>query len=393
MTRKNGARPLPILVLSGLLILFLFRNGGWILDAIQTPDTVDAREKIRLGLLQEEETIYLQQYDLTSQDLTRIWNDLFCSQPELFFVNSSSYSCTLWMDRVISLTPAYWYQGAEREQRQTQYQQALSEILSPIRADWSDLETALYLHDYMAAHYAYDESLEHSTAYELLTTHTGICQAYTLTYQALMQAAGLECRYVLSDDMDHSWNAVRLDGEWYHVDITFDDPIFDRLGKVGHQYFLRSDGALAPDHPGKYTGPVCTSQRYDRALWDTVSTGFVPLDGVFYCISGDRLCRWDAETLTPLYTIPEHWTVDGASYSYWEGCFSSLDTDGTALYFNVPNAVRRYDPATGQLDTVYTHTGVGDLYGFLCRENGTALVQTADSPNEAGQLQIIPINQ
>lgn len=393
MTQKKGVRPLPILILAGLLTLFLVRNGGWILDTIRTPDSVDAREKILLGLSQENEIIYLQQYDLTQQDLARILNDLSCSQPELFFVGCSSYSCTIWMDRVLSLTPTYWYRGAERERLQEQYQQAIAEIIAPIDEDWSDLETALYLHDYMAAHYAYDESQENFTAYQLLTEHTGICQAYTLTYQALMQAAGLECRYVLSDEMDHSWNAVFLDGAWYHVDITFDDPIFDRLGKVGHQYFLLSDAMIARDHPGDYTGPVCASDRYDRALWNTVSTGFVPVDGVFYCISGNQLCRWDAEKLTPLYTIPERWIVDGTAHNYWDGCFSSLDTDGAALYFNVPDAVKRYDPTTGELCTVYTHTGEGDLYGFLCQKDGTALIQTAESPNDPGQLQRIPINQ
>ena len=105
MTRKKGVRPLPILILAGLLTLFLVRNGGWILDTIRTPDSVDAREKILLGLSQEDEIIYLQQYDLTQQDLARILNDLSCSQPELFFVGCSSYSCTIWMDRVLSLTP------------------------------------------------------------------------------------------------------------------------------------------------------------------------------------------------------------------------------------------------------------------------------------------------
>ena len=61
-----------------------------------------------------------------------------------------------------------------------------------------------------------------------------------------------------------------------------------------------------------------------------------------------------------------------------------LDTDGTLLYYNIPGAIRSYDPAAGASETVCTYTGDGDIFGFLLAEDGSFTCQIAHSPNEPG---------
>ena len=49
--------------------------------------------------------------------------------------------------------------------------------------------------------------------------------------------------------MNHIWNLIKIDGKWYHVDVTWDDPIMDKPGRVKHDNFLRSDdGIKDTDH-------------------------------------------------------------------------------------------------------------------------------------------------
>ena len=64
----------------------------------------------------------------------------------------------------------------------------------------------------------------------------------------LCEAAGLQAVYVSSEEMNHGWNAVRLEGQTYYIDCTFDDPVPDRGDYVSSQYFLMTESQLARTH-------------------------------------------------------------------------------------------------------------------------------------------------
>lgn len=330
------------------------------------------------------ERINLSKYRLSVQEFESLWQETLFNHPELFYV-SSAYQYTIFNDLIVTVEPEYILSSFHRRVTKADYTLALQNALREVDPDWSDLEIALYLHDWVALHCVYDNELEHHTAYDLFTAGTGVCQAYAQAYQALLTECGIPCRFVLSEEMDHAWVEVQVDGAWYHVDVTYDDPTFDRLGRVLHSYFLLSDEALSQDHTGVEAPYPCTSDRYDNSIWSHVTSAFVPIGKTFYCISGNQVCRWEKNDFDPLYTIENLWYVQGEPNSYWEGCFSALATDGTALLFNTPNAVMRYDPEGGTISTLYSYDGEGDLYGFTFASN-TLTCQIASSPNEPGEF-------
>lgn len=385
MTRaKAMIYGLILLVLAGAWWFFQ-KDGDLVLAQWQNQPDLDLSEALTQGLQEQQTRIYLRQYGLTGEDFSEVWNDLLCAHPELFFVDNEYEYVTLG-DRVMYVVPRYTLTGDALSEAQVAYDLAIQDIVDAVESDWTDLEKALYLHDYMVTHYVYDEDLTYYDAYHMLTEQTGVCQAYTLTYQALLRAVDVECGYVLSDEMNHSWNVVNIDGHWYNVDVTYDDPTFDRLGKVQHPYFLVSDKKIALDHAGGTRADPCTSTAYDDAVWTQVSTAFVPLDGNFYCIENGQLCRWENEELIPLYTIDDLWFVEGKSDTYWEGCYASLDTDGTHLLFSTPHSVQQYDVQSGQVQTVYSYDGEGSIYGFVANQDGSVTCQISQSPNEPGFL-------
>ena len=59
--------------------------------------------------------------------------------------------------------------------------------------------------------------------------------------------SNIDCLYVTgaAGNMRHSWNKVKVDGVWYNVDVTLDDP---GRGSPKYTYFLISDSQLAKDH-------------------------------------------------------------------------------------------------------------------------------------------------
>jgi hypothetical protein len=48
--------------------------------------------------------------------------------------------------------------------------------------------------------------------------------------------------------VDHAWNIINLDGVWYQIDATFDDPVNSNRKNASHIYFARNDAGMRDDH-------------------------------------------------------------------------------------------------------------------------------------------------
>lgn len=118
--------------------------------------------------------------------------------------------------------------------------------------DGTEYEMALYLHDWLLDQLEYDNSLKWSSAESALTRGLGTCQAYESAYAKLPSAAGIENAETRDTYDGHTWNAVKLDGEWYQVDCTWDDTSDNFYGDLDrrHLYFCLTDELMAIAHPG-----------------------------------------------------------------------------------------------------------------------------------------------
>lgn len=119
-------------------------------------------------------------------------------------------------------------------------------------ADGTEYEMALYLHDWLLNLLEYDNSLKWSSAESALTRGLGTCQAHESAYAKLLSAAGIENAKTRDTYDGHTWNAVKLDDEWYQVDCTWDDTSDNYYGDLDqrHLYFCLTDELMAIAHPG-----------------------------------------------------------------------------------------------------------------------------------------------
>ena len=119
-----------------------------------------------------------------------------------------------------------------------------------------DYGKALYAHDYLATHAYYDSTYCYHGADNILLNGYGVCQSFSEAYRLLMEYAGIRVRIIGSDAMCHEWNAVRLEGSMYEVDVTWDTYGFAPAGQgspssdCGHIYCFVSDDILRYDHYG-----------------------------------------------------------------------------------------------------------------------------------------------
>ena len=128
-------------------------------------------------------------------------------------------------------------------------QSAVAECNS--RTDGSEYAKALWLHDWLLDQLEYDKSLKWSSAESALTRGLGTCQSYESAYAKLLTAAGIENSETRDTYDGHTWNAMKLDGQWYQTDCTWDDSSdnwysFDQR----HLYFGLTDELMAIAHPG-----------------------------------------------------------------------------------------------------------------------------------------------
>ncbi len=76
----------------------------------------------------------------------------------------------------------------------------------------------------------------------------GSCVAYSRAFQLLLHMLRIDCRIVYgTTEMNHVWNLVELDEAWYHVDLTWDDPIASAPLRT-YNYYLMTDVEANADH-------------------------------------------------------------------------------------------------------------------------------------------------
>ena len=124
-----------------------------------------------------------------------------------------------------------------------------------VTGEW---EIALWLHDWLIHNADYDYTYTYYTPDGVLLKGTGVCDSYTRAYNLLLAEFGIECKRLESPEMNHAWNLVKIDGEWCHIDCTWDDPGED--GNCYYLYFGLTDRMMAVDHIWDESDyPECTS--------------------------------------------------------------------------------------------------------------------------------------
>lgn len=361
------------------------------------------------GIKAQKKEIVVSNYKIASSDISDLYYDLYYSNPYLFVANFTSYSLNSSTNIVTRMYFTYDYVPSAIEGFYDKFNAEVKTIMSGIKSNMTDVQKALYIHDYIVTNYSYDYNSylaylkgntsaipsEHYTAMGVMVNKTGVCQGYALAYNYLMNKLGIESEMVTSSSMQHAWNIIKIGGKYYHVDVSWDDPTYDTAGGVSHKYFLLSDGAIGGTaegrtrHYGYKTTKKASSTKYDKYFWKDVNTGMIYYGNYWYYInSSGNICRYSFSNnkSTSLKAIPDKkWTVIGSN-SYYVGCFSRLVLYKNKIYFNTKNKIYNYNASTNKYSAVRTaNTSKGWAYGISVRDN-IFVYHIKKSPSAEGDL-------
>ncbi len=137
---------------------------------------------------------------------------------------------------------------------------AIEKIMSEIITnDMSDYDKVKAVHDYIVNHSVYDytnyvaQTLP-DVSYRIegvILNGTAVCQGYADTFQLFMNLLGIDNRMMsgYAKGEGHAWNLVQLNGNWYHIDTTWDDPVNENGEQMlYYKYFLVTDEQMLLDH-------------------------------------------------------------------------------------------------------------------------------------------------
>jgi len=384
---------------------------------VAADDTIASMsEVIRAGFEKFETSIDISKYELTLNDTGRVTEIIkyIKSDPDLFYLDLGD---TIGVKPVFDDNRQEWILGAlnvtynntyeEVAPRIEEFNAKIDEIVGKvITPDMTELQKALKLHDYLVLNTVYDTTGEiadynnGASAYDILVYGNGICQGYAQAYNVLLEKAGIDSVMATSIEMNHAWNLVNIDGAWYHVDVTWDDPVPDTIGKVNHKYFMLSDKAIMSTTENRqYThynweskGITAESEKYDNEFWSGVSTEFFMQDGKRYFVSDDGVYSTYVEATGEVNSYvsidDEKWTVWGDSKSYWSGKYASLIISEGTVYYNTPQMIysMNLDGSNKQaLKYVNPYETNGYVYGMVLKDDILYAV-IKQQPSDPGTL-------
>ena len=142
------------------------------------------------------------------------------------------------------------------------------------------------VHDYLLDNLEYDTSISRPhiyTIYGALINKVCVCEGYARAFKYIMDSLNIPCVMVMGEATNsqgqrenHAWNYVQLDGRWFAIDATWDDPVVQGGGRVSNEtkykYFLKGSSTFNQDHvpngrfteDGKvFTYPIISSEDYN----------------------------------------------------------------------------------------------------------------------------------
>ncbi len=201
-----------------------------------------------------------------------------------------NYSLLSYTETVKTVKPTYIMAGEELAAARISFDNAVAELTSYVDDSMTEYEKELVLHDALASRVVYVETAHAHDSYGALVEGRAVCEGYAEALQCLLHAVEIQSLIATGSSINpstnakegHAWNIVRIDGEYYHTDLTWND----QGSALYHAYFNITDSLLAEDHEiniPAFALPVCDS--YEKN---------------YFVKEGDFLTAYDVDSISQM---------------------------------------------------------------------------------------------
>lgn len=296
-------------------------------------------------LIAQAEEIDVTTFALTPEALRSAYSNLINDSPELFYLDTLYYYATSG-DIVSTFHPCYLYTGADLQSRIRSFNAAVSRIASYANRASTTLGKLMLANEYFCLNFEYDNSYSIYGPDQLFSQGTGVCQAYMLGYAAVLDRLGIPNTHATSTAMNHTWNLVQVDGNWYHIDVTWNDPSGLASHFASYSYFMLSDSGIRNAEHHNWAAQVSAgNSKYDNFFWRSTYHPLPVLGSTVYYVAPDaqdyalrtiKAYNLSTQTESTLFSYSLY-AADG-SCSFYDGIDPFWVTD-SRIYYAVQNAL------------------------------------------------------
>lgn len=262
----------------------------------------ELKQKFYYGKLSEEEKIaYKEIVQGVKENVKDIYvhasdanrtNELFGyvlkDFPEIFWCDGTAKTTAYeGKEPYTVLHPEYQYGEEEKDQKKQEIEKEVSECLAKVPKEAGDYEKILYVYEYIVNTVDYDmEADNNQNIYSVFVNKRSVCAGYSKATQYLLERLGVFCTYVTGktkDNQSHAWNLVRCEGDYYYVDTTWGDPVFQNEEEnISYDYMCCNDAELFRTHTPEadIEFPACTK-----------------MDRNYYVVNGMYFTEYDSDEI------------------------------------------------------------------------------------------------
>lgn len=188
---------------------------------------------------------------INESDLSHIMTSIFNDHPELFWIDTKYLYNYTKDGQVVKIKLYYNMPAANLNQSKNDFNVAAEQVIKHAQFYDSDLEKEKYVYQELQQMIYYKENAElNQSAYSALVNLATVCAGYSRAFQYIMQQLGITC-YFCTGSVDsgmHAWNIININGEYYNVDLSWDDMLAENKTEPSFEYFNKTDRDFLIDH-------------------------------------------------------------------------------------------------------------------------------------------------
>lgn len=202
-------------------------------------------------------------------EISTILNYLRLDNPLIYYVSTFSQSSD-YFNKTCRIMPQYIYSRRSVKENEAAIMNYLR-VFDAVKTK-SDFEKELFVHDYCLNNFRYDYSFKDDSfsiigpVFHKTAVCAGIARFAKLAFdyigiKSLIVSGEAKNPLIDSSTEKHAWNIVKIGGNAYHLDVTFDMGLTGKLKR--YDYFNLSDEDIKKDHVINKDVPACTTERND----------------------------------------------------------------------------------------------------------------------------------
>lgn len=226
-------------------------------------------EEIFNSVAKHEGILYVSGKGYTAADVDAAYWAFDYDNPQFFWL-ANGYRYVTIGNEIFSVNVSYSRNAAEAEKLKPQFEAAAQKIIDKALAQDNLFDRVLVIHDAITEMTTYNAKAPSykSEADGPLLYGEALCEGYAKAFMYLCQAVGIQCFCVAGyAGEDHMWNMLQLDGEWYNMDVTWDDA-------DTYEYFCIPDSEMFVDHTLRnfFPVPAATATKYSYSTVMGITT-------------------------------------------------------------------------------------------------------------------------